>query len=238
MHRKTLGAQAWRWGAGVTDEESTQSGAPIDEDPSAPRTSQTTAIPPRDTQRAANATTAVTSQSGGPGAVRDWKQELADGLDALAMPGSRKVVALEQAALNRVEPIGQVVFDQVVLGRRNAIDHLVAMEVLEFEGRALLFGRLAQQVPSRSCRVKSGTHKEPSHLSRDARLEASFEPIPQPLNAAPKGVLRQAERCGDLPEIGDLRVPLALVVAEEHRRSLEEVRQAELEAVLHAIAFR
>ena len=47
---------------------------------------------------------------------------------------SRKVVALEQAALNRVEPIGQVVFDQVVLGRRNAIDHLFAVEVLELEG--------------------------------------------------------------------------------------------------------
>ena len=149
---------------------------------------------------------------------------------------SRKVVALEQTALNRVEPIGQVVLDQVVLGRRNAIDRLFALEVLELEGRALLFGSLAQQVPSRSRRVKSGTHKEPSHLSRDARLEASFEPIPQPLNAASEGVLRQAERCGDLPAIGDLRVPLALVVAEEHRPAVRrELGQAELETVVHAI---
>ena len=158
-------------------------------------------------------------QVSGPRTRRDG-HELADRLDAVPVIRSRQVAALEDTPLRGGELVGQIVFDEIVLGGGDGLHHLVVSEVLELDGHSLLVGRLSQEYCLARAASREGLMPPPFTFPARRTRERT---VRVDRGAAAPGCAARSRRdrsLAQLPAIGDLHVPLPLVVAQDERAAI------------------
>ena len=128
-----------------------------------------------------------------------------------------QIAALEAVAIGGGELIGEVILNQIVLGGRDALQGRPGARSIPARGT-----RTPPRLPRRGdSAARARFQRWPScgvtHWLRGARLHAVLEPIAQPLHAAAKRVVGQAKHGSEPAAVGNLRRPLAFVVAQEQR---------------------